>query len=177
MAEPRVTGRSEGRRRADAVTTKPLERCRGLVVEQGSISCICTHGSDGICGLQADEASAPFVFVFGSNLAGRHGKGSAKEALRTFGAIYGQGIGRQGRSYAIPTKDERLRTLPLDTVKRYIAEFLAYAVQHADERFHVVKIGCGLAGFREDQIAPLFRAASANVELPDGWSSVAGTQT
>lgn len=109
------------------------------------------------------------VFVFGSNLAGQHGKGAALCALRSHGAIYGQGVGRQGNSYAIPTKDAHLRTLPLDRIAEYVAEFLEYARQNPDVDFEVTKIGCGLAGYKEAAIKPMFKGASLNCKLPDQW--------
>lgn len=109
------------------------------------------------------------VFVFGSNLAGRHGAGSALEALRHHGAVYGRGFGRYGNSYAIPTKDRELKPLPLPEIDAYVVAFLAHALANRHERFHVVKIGCGLAGYKEAQIAPMFKGAPSNVELPEGW--------
>ncbi len=109
------------------------------------------------------------VFVFGSNLAGRHGKGAALYARQRCGAIYGQGEGLQGRSYAIPTKDERLRTLSLERIDMYVARFIVFAREHPGLTFRVTRIGCGLAGYTDEQIAPLFATAPANCELPDGW--------
>jgi len=106
------------------------------------------------------------VFVFGSNEAGRHGRGSALEALQHHGAVYGRGWGRQGNAYAIPTRDRRLRTLPPDVIHRYVQAFLNYARRHPDETFDVVPIGCGLAGYRPLVIAPMFRGAPPNVHLP-----------
>ncbi|HEY1878487.1 MAG TPA: hypothetical protein VGG68_00995 [Caulobacteraceae bacterium] len=106
------------------------------------------------------------VFVFGSNLAGRHGKGAALMAVRNYGAIYGQGVGPQGNSYAIPTKDRYLNTLPLDRIAPYVARFLAYARGHDDTVFALTPIGCGLAGYTPQEIAPMFRDAPANVILP-----------
>jgi hypothetical protein len=109
------------------------------------------------------------IFVFGSNLAGFHGAGSAKEAVKHWGAIFGQGSGPQGDSYAIPTKDYKLRSLPLEDVKEHVDEFLTFARTQQDFLFHVVKIGCGLAGFTEDQIKPFFKDAPGNCLLPIGW--------
>lgn len=106
------------------------------------------------------------IFVFGSNLAGRHGAGSAKAAVEHHGAIYGKGVGRQGRSYAIPTKDRQLRTMPLAEIDRHVGEFLAYALANPDLQFDVVAIGCGLAGYLPGQIAPMFDGAPPNVHLP-----------
>lgn len=87
------------------------------------------------------------IFVFSSNLAGRHGKGAALCAKNHHGAEYGIGVGRTGNAYAIPTKDRRIRTLPLPRIAKYVAEFLAYARAHPELEFEVTKIGCGLAGF------------------------------
>lgn len=109
------------------------------------------------------------VFVFGSNLAGRHGAGSAYAAWRHHGAQKGIGVGRTGNAYAIPTKDRRLQTLPLEDIALYVSEFIRYAAGHPELKFHVVKIGCGLAGYKEQQIAPMFRGAPDNVVLPEGW--------
>lgn len=85
------------------------------------------------------------IFVFGSNLAGRHGKGSALYARQEHGAIYGQGVGLQGNAYAIPTKDEQLRILPLESIRPYVEEFVRFAIAHPDMTFNVTAIGCGLA--------------------------------
>lgn len=112
------------------------------------------------------------VFVFGSNLAGRHGKGAALYARQHHGAIYGQGIGRQGNSYAIPTKDINIQTLPLDKIKPYVDDFIQYAVSNRDLNFEVTRIGCGLAGYTDDQIAPLFSAAPENCQLPHEWIDI-----
>ncbi len=112
------------------------------------------------------------IFVFGSNLAGRHGKGSALEALRKHGAVRGQGWGLQGNSYAIPTKDDRLRVLPLPTVEFYITNFVGFAKLHPEHTFRCVAIGCGNAGYRPEQIAPMFRGAPANILLPDEFVRV-----
>ncbi len=109
------------------------------------------------------------IFVFGSNVAGRHGKGSALEALRHHGAIYRQGEGLQGNSYAIPTKDNTLYTLPLSKIEEHVNRFIAFAKAHPEMTFDVVKIGCGLAGYRPTQIAPLFKDAPPNCNLPQGW--------
>lgn len=109
------------------------------------------------------------IFVFGSNLAGRHGKGAALTAYKNHGAIYGQGIGRQGNSYAIPTKNQSLKTLPLITIFHYVLDFIEYARKHPEEKFLITKIGCGLAGYKESDIAPMFRDAPNNCQLPEGW--------
>lgn len=109
------------------------------------------------------------VFVFGSNLAGRHGKGSAKEAYIYHGARPGQGVGFCDRSYAIPTKDIFLKVLPLDQIAPHVLTFLAFARAHPSWKFNVVAIGCGLAGYKPEQIAPMFRDSEGtptNVSLP-----------
>jgi hypothetical protein len=112
------------------------------------------------------------IFVFGSNLAGRHGKGAALWAKRMHGAVYGQGEGPQGDSYAIPTKNEKLKTLPVLVIGAYVNRFLAYARAHPDLVFEVTPIGCGLAGYKPDDIAPLFAWAPANVNLPIEFRAV-----
>lgn len=109
------------------------------------------------------------IFVFGSNLAGRHGKGAALCARNEHGAQYGVGLGRTGKAYAIPTKDEQIRTLPLPRIAGYVADFLNYARQHPELEFQVTKIGCGLAGYQESDIAPMFQGAPGNCHLPEGW--------
>jgi hypothetical protein len=109
------------------------------------------------------------IFVFGSNLAGRHGKGAALFARQHHQAEYGVGVGPTGQAYAIPTKDEFLRTLPLATISKYVAEFITYTSMHPEVQFKVTRIGCGLAGYKDAQIAPMFLGAPANCELPAGW--------
>ena len=107
------------------------------------------------------------IFVFGSNLAGRHGKGAAKYAIVNHGAIYGKGFGLQGSSYGIPTKDANLKTLPLEFIERYVDEFKIFAKEHPELQFNVTRIGCGLAGYKDEQIAPMFTGVSDNVVLPE----------
>ena len=109
------------------------------------------------------------VFVFGSNLAGRHGKGAALWARLHRGAIYGQGTGLQGNSYAIPSKDDQLRTLPLAVIARYIDTFLAFARSRPDLTFQLTPIGCGLAGYHREQIEPMFASPPTNILWPPEW--------
>lgn len=116
------------------------------------------------------------IFVFGSNLAGRHGAGSARHANRCYGARYGISKGPTGNAYAIPTKDEHLRTLPLDIINGHVNDFLAYARLNLDKNFRVVAIGCGLAGYNARQIAPMFTGRSPNVQLPDEFMHVLTTK-
>jgi hypothetical protein len=112
------------------------------------------------------------IFVFGSNLAGRHGRGAALDAARFWGAKHGIGNGRQGEAYAIPTKDEHLSVLPLPRVKKFIDQFKEYAHRHPDVRFLVTEVGCGLAGYTAHQIAPFFRHAPENCVLPDEFTRI-----
>jgi hypothetical protein len=112
------------------------------------------------------------IFVFGSNLAGIHGAGSAQHARLHYGAVYGLGVGPQGKSYAIPTKDSNLNVLDLEVIQLYVRQFLSYAKQNHQETFNVVSIGCGLAGFRPEQIAPMFRGHPMNVILTDEFNQV-----
>ena len=109
------------------------------------------------------------IFVFGSNLAGRHGKGAALTALIEHGAIRGEGRGRHGCSYDIPTKEYFLKTLPLDDIREYVEMFLRYARHHPELTFNVTRIGCGLAGYKDSDIAPMFKSAPANCILPKEW--------
>jgi hypothetical protein len=109
------------------------------------------------------------VFVFGSNLAGRHGKGAALWARQHRGAIYGQGTGLQGNSYAIPSKDGQLRTLPLAVIARHVRTFIAFARSRPDLAFQLTPIGCGLAGYRREQIEPMLNSAPTNVLWPPEW--------
>lgn len=109
------------------------------------------------------------IFVFGSNLAGRHGKGAALYAYKHHGALYGQGVGRQGMSYAIPTKDSGLMTLPLWVIEGYVKDFILYAKKHPQLTFQLTRIGCGLAGYKDSDIAPMFKDAPNNVNKPTGW--------
>lgn len=114
------------------------------------------------------------IFVFGSNEAGIHGAGAAKDAIMLYGAKMGVGRGPQGHSYAIPTKDRNIETLPLEKVAEYVQEFLDVARTRDDLTFVVTKIGCGLAGFTEEQIAPLFKGAPEHCLLPIGWREMNG---
>ncbi len=97
------------------------------------------------------------IFVFGSNMLGVHKKGAALTALEKHGAILGQGIGLQGNSYAIPTKETPARSLDLIQINKFIADFLNYAYYSPEHVFHVTNIGCGLAGWRPELIAPMFK--------------------
>ena len=96
------------------------------------------------------------ILVFGSNLAGCHGAGAALYAYKNCGAVWGQGVGMQGSSYAIPTKDRFMVPLPLFEVKRHVREFLDFAAKHPELEFEVTRVGCGLAGRTDEQMSPMF---------------------
>ena len=106
------------------------------------------------------------IFVFGSNLRGMHGGGAAYAAYRKFGAVMGQGVGLQGQSYAIPTMQGGV-----ETIRPYVDEFIVFAKTHPELTFLVTRIGCGIAGFTDDEISPLFKQAHNidNIVLPSGW--------
>ena len=109
------------------------------------------------------------IFVFGSNLAGMHGGGAARVARLRFGAVLGNGVGIQGQSYAIPTMQGGV-----ETIRPYVDDFIAYAQQHPSLHFLVTPIGCGIAGFEPEDIAPLFEGAKAvkNISLPESFWKV-----
>lgn len=109
------------------------------------------------------------IFVFGSNLAGRHGAGAALVAKNLFGASPGIGRGRAGQSYGIPTKAADLSVLGLNDIKKDVAAFVEYAKHNADTEFFVTRVGCGLAGYGDEQIAPLFAAAPLNCSFAKQW--------
>lgn len=103
------------------------------------------------------------IFVFGSNLEGLHGGGAALLAYERFGAIWGQGTGLQGKSYGIPTMHGGI-----DAIAPYVDEFIAFARDHKELKFLVTEIGCGIAGFTVEEMAPLFKDAmdEENIYLP-----------
>lgn len=109
------------------------------------------------------------IFVFGSNLQGLHGGGAARLAYEKFGAIWGQGVGLQGQSYGIPTMHGGV-----DAIKPYVDEFIEFAKSHPELTFFVTRIGCGIAGFRDEEIAPLFKECIEidNVILPRSFHSI-----
>lgn len=115
------------------------------------------------------------IFVFGSNEAGLHGAGSAEYARVYYGAVPGQAYGLQGTSFAIPTKDAKLRPLSLAKIRRYVEAFLVYAREHQEFEFRLVPIGTGYAHYKPEQIAPMFVNASSNVVLPQEFRTVLDT--
>ena len=113
------------------------------------------------------------IFVFGSNLAGRHGSGSARAAMDHFGAEYGVSDGITGHSYGIPTCDTNIHPLPLKFIKVCVDELIHYAAIHREVTFFVTRIGCGIAGFDDKEIASLFNVAVIhnfdNFDFPEEW--------
>jgi hypothetical protein len=112
------------------------------------------------------------IFVFGSNRAGRHGKGDALTARRHHGAIYGQAEGLQGQSYGIPTKNEYIQSLPLSEVVKGVDRFVSFAHAHPEMVFEIAAVGCRLAGFKPSEIAPLFRGAPSNCYFHPEFAAV-----
>lgn len=119
---------------------------------------------ENITSLERDD-----IFVFGSNLEGRHLGGAARVALDKFGARMGQGVGIQGQSYAIPTMQGGV-----DTIRPYVDEFIDLAREWDQNTFYVTRIGCGIAGFTDEEIAPLFDEAYDlyNVRLPKSFADI-----
>lgn len=131
---------------------------------------------------QIDTLKEGEVFVFGSNEAGQHLGGAARAAVERFGAVFSQGSGLQGRSYAIPTLrlpgGDTVNRLPLQTIRGYVQEFIYFADAHPEMTFLVTRVGCGIAGFRDEDIAPLFAGAYSlpNVYLPASFWKVLSYQ-
>lgn len=117
-----------------------------------------------IASLEKDE-----IFVFGSNLEGKHLGGAAKAAHNRFGAQWGVDMGLTGKSYAIPTMQGGI-----ETIKPYVDQFIEYAKEHQEKKFLVTRIGCGIAGFKDEEIASLFKKATSlkNVYLPISFLKV-----
>lgn len=113
------------------------------------------------------------IFVFGSNEGGIHGAGAARYAYQHHGAAMGCGFGHVGNSFAIPTKDQLIQhTLPLQRINQYVQAFLAYASGRPDLEFQVTCIGCGLAGLRHQDVAPMFKNAPSNCLFDTLWMDI-----
>ena len=112
------------------------------------------------------------IFVFGSNEAGIHGKGAALYARQHYGARPGIGNGLTGFAYAIPTKDHNIRTLPLNKIFEYVKEFIKFAEITPHLTYEITRIGCGLAGYKDTDIAPMFRNCPSNCNLPEEFKQV-----
>lgn len=111
------------------------------------------------------------VFVFGSNTEGRHGKGAAKFAMQKFGAKWGDAEGMTGRCYALPTVEARLRKMSLPRIYQFVRRFKLYAATRPELTFLVTQVGCGLAGHKVRDIAPMFKDAPQNCILPEVFHS------
>lgn len=110
------------------------------------------------------------VFVFGSNLSGIHGGGAARAAHENYGAVWGVAVGRMGHSYAIPTVQHGIAgPLTLDEIRAAVHVFVAYAAEHQHIDFFVTRVGCGLAGHKDADVAPMFKDAPLNCSLPEPW--------
>ena len=120
------------------------------------------------------KSTENMIFVFGSNLSGIHGAGAARFALNKMGAKYGQGIGLQGQSYALPTKGINISFMPLEEVEVHIDAFKDFAMDHPNVEFQVTQVGCGLAGFTKEQIAPLFKSSPSNCYFDLEWQPLLG---
>jgi hypothetical protein len=123
-----------------------------------------TNNQKRITNNRIQELNPGEIFVFGSNLEGAHGGGAALLAFRKWGAIWGQGTGLQGQTYGIPTMHGGV-----EEIRPYVDEFIRFAKEHPGLTFLVTEIGCGIAGFRPEEIAPLFRDAVPveNIHLPE----------
>lgn len=109
------------------------------------------------------------IFVFGSNLAGQHTDGAAKTALTHFGALSGVGRGWSGQSYAIPTMNEHLQQMPLSQIEHYVEDFKIYSKNHPKMTYFLTSVGCGIAGYKVEEIAPMFKGISHNVIFPQSF--------
>lgn len=120
-----------------------------------------------------DPVQKPKVFVFGSNERGIHGGGAARDARVSYGAIINIGFGHQGNSFAIPTcsrpTNDPGHEITVDALRFYIDCFLLYAVKHPELEFQVTRVGCGLAGWKDEDVAPLFSLAPDNCYFDSTW--------
>jgi hypothetical protein len=111
------------------------------------------------------------IFVFGSNLAGKHGRGAAYAAYKAFGAKYGRAHGLCGQSWGIPTKDEHIRIMEIEQIVPFIEDFIEFVLFRDDLQFFMTRVGCGLARYNDEDIAPLFKrlAKAENISWPEEW--------
>lgn len=114
------------------------------------------------------------IFVFGSNLLGIHGAGAARTAYARYGAVYYQSEGLQGTSYAIPTKNRSMRPMPLAEIRAGVVRFLDFARSRPDAQFFVTRVGCGLTGYKNEEIAPMFLGAPVNCRFDPEWLAIIG---
>ena len=113
------------------------------------------------------------VFVFGSNLSGIHGAGAAKQAIM-YGATFGVGVGFMGNTYAIPTKDFKVDTLPLTNIAFFVKLFVQASLNTPHIQYFITAVGCGLAGYKHSDIAPMFADCEDNCSFPDSWKEFLG---
>mgnify|MGYP003348374181 CR=1 FL=1 len=110
------------------------------------------------------------IFVYGANEAGIHGAGAAKAALDHYDAEWGVGIGRTGQAYAIPTKSKNIEyVLPIEEIEKHVKDFIKYMEENPNLKFWLTRVGCGFAGYTDEQIAPLFKGMPINVSVPRQW--------
>lgn len=125
--------------------------------------------TDNLCDICAGKYPPHVIFVFGSNELGIHGAGAALHAVQHHGAERGVGYGPRDQSFAIPTRDWVIETLPRDRIRSFVQGFLAFAKLNPQQLFYITRIGCGFAGYTEADIAPMFVNAPINCILPEGW--------
>jgi len=117
-----------------------------------------------------EQAAAGEIFVFGSNLAGIHGAGAARAAYDHYGAVWGRGLGVFGLSYALPTKNHLIDSLHFECVKAFIEQFAYFSrSNYQTQKYFVTRVGCGLAGYQNSDIAPLFKGVADNCNMPIEW--------
>jgi hypothetical protein len=123
---------------------------------------------------EIEELEADHIFVFGSNEAGIHGAGAANLAYHRFSAAMYQGFGLSGQSFAIPTKDSTINTLDLETIQFYINRFEDFVRKHPSLQYMITRIGCGLAGYTAEDIAPMFKNFMdlENIYLPEDFIEI-----
>ena len=124
--------------------------------------------------LRLGKAADQTIFVFTSNMEGDHAKGASLEALTNWGAVLGSPVGRQGLSYAIPAKSHRKRLMPITGIWPYTVDFIRYAELHPELLFKVSRIGCSPSGYRDSEMAPMFRNAPSNCYFDTNWHPTLG---
>lgn len=121
--------------------------------------------------IDGSQAPAGSVFVFGSNLAGKHYGGAAAAAVKFYGAKYGYFVGLVGNSYAIPTLDANFNQMPLNDIIIHASIFVKFTQSLPDIQFFITRVGCGIAGFKDEQIAPLFKGIGDNCSVAEEWAA------
>lgn len=113
-----------------------------------------------------------YIFVFGSNEAGKHGRGAAAHAKQVHKAKSGVGYGLQGNSFGIPTKDSKIKTLPLSKIRKYVENFIEFTTNNPELKFFITRVGTGLAGYVDADIAPMFKNVPENCILAESWQEI-----